>query len=159
MLLVVFGRRIPVATIIAAGLLLTCTHRRMGDIFRFLGLSVGCLPEFAALQQRRQLISTDVVYATGPALAFAFLWDNHHTKQAADIVSPSDQALDCLILVPSHFCKAMRLQHSAVLVCRVLSSCCMTAESARPSMSRSVSMPCVLWPDGKVKHRYSTEGL
>ena len=64
----------------------------MGAVFEFLGLTVGCLPENAMPADRLQLAGTDIVYVTGPAIAWTYLWDNHHMKLPQDVVRTASAA-------------------------------------------------------------------
>ena len=55
-------------------------------MYKILGLTVACLPENAFPHERLSLAGTDIVYMTGPALAWTYLWDNHHMKRPEDVV-------------------------------------------------------------------------
>ena len=48
----------------------------MGKVYRFLGLSVGCIQHGLSDQERRRVYAGDVVYATNNELGFDYLRDN-----------------------------------------------------------------------------------
>ena len=48
----------------------------MGKIFRFLGLSVGCVVSTSTLQDRQKAYASDITYITNKELAFDYLRDN-----------------------------------------------------------------------------------
>ncbi|RTL05855.1 preprotein translocase subunit SecA [Candidatus Dependentiae bacterium] len=48
----------------------------MGKVFNFLGLTVGCLQNFMDDQERRNVYSCDILYATNNELGFDYLRDN-----------------------------------------------------------------------------------
>ena len=58
----------------------------MGAIYRLLGLTVECLPEHAQPHERLIMAGTDIVYVTGPSVAWTFLWDNHHMHRPETVV-------------------------------------------------------------------------
>ncbi|VVM05346.1 hypothetical protein MAMT_00602 [Methylacidimicrobium tartarophylax] len=48
----------------------------MGEIYRFLGLTVGCLQQGQSFEERRQQYACDIVYGTNSEFGFDYLRDN-----------------------------------------------------------------------------------
>lgn len=55
----------------------------MGQLYRFLGLSVGCLTDEIKEDARRQAYACDILYATNNELGFDYLRDNLKFKKSA----------------------------------------------------------------------------
>ena len=60
----------------------------MGQIYRFLGLTVGCLVHELNDEQRRAVYACDVTYATNNELGFDYLRDNMRLTPAAMVQRP-----------------------------------------------------------------------
>lgn len=58
----------------------------MGHLFRFLGLTVGCIQNSMPPQQRREMYNCDVTYGTASEFGFDYLRDNGMTSSKEDQV-------------------------------------------------------------------------
>ena len=58
----------------------------MGHIFRFLGLTVGCIQNSMPPQQRREMYQCDITYGTASEFGFDYLRDNGMTSSKEDQV-------------------------------------------------------------------------
>jgi preprotein translocase subunit SecA len=58
----------------------------MGHVFRFLGLTVGCIQNSMPPQQRREMYECDITYGTASEFGFDYLRDNGMTSSKEDQV-------------------------------------------------------------------------
>jgi preprotein translocase subunit SecA len=65
----------------------------MGDIYRLLGLSVGCIQQTMSTEERRQAYRCDVTYATANEVGFDFLRDQVALSVADQVHRPFHSAL------------------------------------------------------------------
>lgn len=70
----------------------------MGGIYKLLGLTVDCLTEQAQAPQRLMMAGTDIIYATGPGVAWTYMWDNHDTLNPEHVVG-GPWHVQCLLVL------------------------------------------------------------
>jgi len=67
--------------------------RWMGGIYRFLGLSVGCIQQTMGIEERRREYNCDITYATANEIGFDFLRDQIALSTAGQVHRPFYAAL------------------------------------------------------------------
>src|SRR5580704_576147 len=65
----------------------------MGQIYTFLGLTVGCIVHGLSEQQRREAYACDVTYGTNNEFGFDYLRDNMASSTAAMVQRPHSYAI------------------------------------------------------------------
>ena len=65
----------------------------MGQIYRFLGMTVGCLVHDLDDLQRKEVYAADITYATNHELGFDYLRDNMRVRESDLVQRPFDYAI------------------------------------------------------------------